>query len=406
MIHTFSNGLRLVYQERLAPITYVGIMINKGTRNEPYELNGLAHYVEHTVFKGTEMFSARQIINQIEGVGGEINAYTNKEETAFYAVTPNAHFFKTLEVLCQMVTAPTFPPHETQKEVGVILDEIESYNDAPSELIYDDFEALIFNHHPLEKRILGTKKTLQKIASSPLYAQQWVQNQFVATNMIIFVLGTVAPEKIIRRIEQLLPSFPTQNGILEPNKPVIEAATTQISYKKHTHQTHCMLGSFGYPYNHPKQLKLFLLNNILGGGSLNSRLNTRLREKNGLVYTVESQYTPLSDTGYWSVYFACDNVHYQHCLDLVLGELKSLRDERLSDASLKKALQQLRGQLAIASENAENNALLMAKQLFYYGFNQTWEETFEHIATTTSDELQQIANEVYAEERLFFLSYK
>ncbi len=393
-------------------VAYVGIMVGAGTRDEEPTLNGLAHYVEHTVFKGCltprgENVTARQIIHKIEGIGGEINAYTTKEETTFYAATPVAHYAQTLQLLADMVLRPTFPKQETDKELGVILDEIESYEDSPSELIYDDFENLIFHGHPMGMSILGTKKSLHNISRTPTHALNWVNTKYTTDRMVVFSQGKMSFDSVCHQIEKAIDSATSRQHSKSQvcRQPVPVIAPNEQTFKRHTHQTHVMLGGLAYPLGHKKQLGAYLLNNILGGGSLNSRLNLSLREQKGLVYTVESQYVPLSDTGYWNIYFACDANNLNACLDLTTKELKRLREEKLSSLQLHRAIQQLHGQMAISAENQENNVLAMGKSMLYHNISLTWQEVFKRIENTSADILQDIAADLFAENHIFTLFY-
>ena len=382
--HILPNGVKIVHRWTPSPVAYVGVMVGAGTRHETPEENGMAHYIEHCVFKGTAHHSARQIIHAIEGIGGEINAYTTKEET--------------------------------DKERMVIMDEIESYNDSPSELIYDDFESLVFAGSSLEMPILGTKKTLRHISSKPSYPLEWMKNHYTPDRMVVFCQGNVKPEKIFRLAEREFGSLPTQ----PQNTPNPDGQTTvnrqstdgqspckfEVSYRKNTHQVHAMMGGKAYHLGHERQLAMFLLNNILGGGSLNSRLNLSLRESKGLVYTVESTYTPLSDTGYWCIYWACDPEDYTQSLALVQKELDKLRETPLTPSALRHALIQLRGQLAISAQNQENVALAMAKSMLYHGYAPDWQQTFEKISLTTPQELFDVANDLFLAQNRYILTYK
>lgn len=424
--HNLPNGVQIVHRKTLSPVVYVGIMIGAGTRHEQPEENGMAHYIEHCVFKGTEHYTARQIINHIEGIGGEINAYTTKEETTFYAATLSNHFRTTLHLLADMVLRPTFNKKETDKEVTVILDEIESYNDSPSELIYDDFENMIFEGSSLAMPILGTKKTLRRISKSPDIALNWMTTHYRPERMVLFVQGNVSTQQVISAATRELLSnsqYPIANSEASHSQSPIAhseashspqgvqypiaapAASNTRLYKRHTHQTHVMLGSHTYPIGHPKQLTMFLLNNILGGGSMSSRLYLSLREKYGLVYNIDSQAVPLSDTGYWNIYLACEPQHKDQCIELCHKELKQLRDTRLTATQLQRALRQLEGQLAISAENQENNALAMAKQMLYHHRAPQWQETFAKVQKITSEQLQEVANEVFAPEKIYTLLY-
>ena len=406
--HNLPNGLQIIHRKTNSPVVYVGIMVGAGTRHELPSENGMAHYIEHCVFKGTEHYTARQIINHIEGIGGEINAYTTKEETTFYAATLRNHFRTTLHLLAEMVLRPTFNKKETDKEVTVILDEIESYNDSPSELIYDDFENMIFEGSSLAMPILGSKKTLKHISKSPEYPLKWMAQHYRPEHMVLFVLGNVSTKQVIASAERELgvisSTDSTTTATSTSNRTSASTATTR-TYRRHTHQTHIMLGSHTYPIGHPNQLTMYLLNNILGGGSMSSRLYLSLREKYGLVYNVDSQAVPLSDTGYWNIYLACEPQHKDQCLELCHKELRNLRETTLTSAQLQRALRQLEGQMAISAENQENNALAMAKQMLYHHHAPAWQETFAKVQQITPIQLQDVANEVFAPEKIYTLLY-
>ena len=414
--HILPNGVKIVHRWTPSPVVYVGVMVGAGTRDEAPEENGMAHYIEHCVFKGTTHHSARQIIHSIEGIGGEINAYTTKEETTFYAAILAEHVQLTLHLIAEMILQPTFKKEETDKERMVIMDEIESYNDSPSELIYDDFENLVFAGSSLEMPILGTKKTLRHISSKPSYPLEWMKTHYTPDRMVVFCQGNVKPEKIFRLAEKEFGSLPTQpqNTPNTDGQPTVNRQSTdgqspckfEVSYRKNTHQVHAMLGGKAYPLGHEKQLPMFLLNNILGGGSLNSRLNLSLRESKGLVYTVESTYTPLSDTGYWCIYWACDPEDYTQSLAMVQKELDKLRETPLTQSALRHALIQLRGQMAISAQNQENAALAMAKSMLYHGSAPDWQQTFEKIANTTPQELFEMANDLFLAQNRYILTYK
>ena len=405
--HILPNGVKMVHRWTPSPVAYVGVMVGAGTRDEQPEENGMAHYIEHCVFKGTTHHSARQIIHAIEGIGGEINAYTTKEETTFYAAILAEHVQLTLHLIAEMILEPTFKKEETDKERMVIMDEIESYNDQPSELIYDDFENLVFAGSSLALPILGTKKTLKHISSKPDFAKRWMAQHYTPERMVVFCQGNVKPERFFRLAEKEFGGVTiTPRGPRRPRDLGISAPERERSFKRHTHQVHAMLGGKAYAIGHEHQLAMFLLNNILGGGSLNSRLNLSLREAKGLVYTVESTYTPLSDTGYWCVYWACDPEDYVQSLALVRKELDKLRNVPLSEAALQKALVQLRGQLAISAQNQENSALALAKSMLYRGCAPEWQETMEKIAQTSILQLQHVSNDVFNPQNSFILTYE
>lgn len=405
--HILSNGLKIVHRPTQSPVVYVGIMVGAGTRHEKEDENGMAHYIEHCVFKGTEHYTARQLINHIEGIGGEINAYTTKEETTFYAATLRQHFRTTLHLLADMVLRPKFLKRETDKEVSVILDEIESYNDSPSELIYDDFENMVFQNSSLAMPILGTKKTLRKISKSPNIALDWMARKYRPECMVLFVLGNLTTKQVIAAAQREFGDFVRETPHEQSEQLILsdcQMDKTRV-FRRHTHQTHIMLGARSYPIGHTKQLTMYLLNNILGGSSMSSRLYLSLRENHGLVYNIDSQTTPLSDTGYWNIYLACEPHNKDHCIELCHKELKKMRDVRLTSAQLQRALRQLQGQMAIAAENQENNALAMAKQMMYYGYAPQWRDTFAKLQEIQPQQLQDVANDVYDEDNLFTLMY-
>ncbi|MCQ2343200.1 MAG: insulinase family protein [Paludibacteraceae bacterium] len=407
-----ANGVRIVHRKSTSQVAYVGVMVGIGTRDEQADQSGLAHYIEHCVFKGAytpnrHPLSANNIINQVEGIGGEINAYTTKEETTFYAATPTQHWKRTLSLIANIVLRPSFPKSETSKEVEVILDEIDSYEDSPSELIYDDFEGLIFQGHRLASPILGTKKSVRQIAKDPQTAIRFMQQLYTPERMVVFVQGDIPAEQVEHTVEQLFSHLPAAALDVQTLRTAPDTLCCQHkNYKKHTHQVHVMLGGRAYSIEHPQRRTLYLLNNILGGGSMSSRLNMVLREKKGLVYTIESQYTPLSDTGYWSIYFASDSKDKSECMQLVLNQLRLLREQPLTPQQLRKALQQLHGQMAISAENQENNVLAMAKLMLYHNCAPTWQETFRAFERITIDDLTTVAREIYDESNISVLSYE
>ncbi len=414
------NGVQIVHKKTTGEVAYVGIMVGAGTRDEREDESGMAHYIEHCVFKGTTTQSARRIINQIEGIGGEINAYTTKEETTFYAAIPVERFAKTLHIIADMVLHPTFPKTQTDKEKQVILDEIESYNDSPDELIYDDFESMLFAGNPLANPILGTRKSVLGFTAEQ--AQSFINRCYNPKRMVVFSQSRLPMSAVVREVKRCLDDIPyiyTRTREVESHKNdglnrlrlndgmmdrKVQLESDRVIHKN-VHQSHVMIGGLAYPLGHEQQLTAYLLNNILGGGALNSRLNLSLREKRGLVYTVESTYTPLSDTGYWSIYFACEEKDRAQCTDLVLHELKKLCTEPLSDRQLERAKTQIRGQMAIAAENAENNALTMGKQMLYFGHVQNWEETYKKIANVDKMQLLNCANYFFDTKNVKIFAY-
>lgn len=415
--HILPSGVKIVHRRSQSEVAYVGIMVGAGTRNEIPALNGIAHYIEHCVFKGAKHYdrhdrehvlSARDILHRVEDLGGELNAYTTKEETTFYAAIPKPYIRHTLGLIGDMILHPTFPKKETDKEVQVILDEIESYNDSPSELIYDDFEGLLFQGDPLSYSILGTKKSLRHISSKSSYPLEWMAQHYHPNKMVVFCIGDIDSNVLVKEVEHIMSQHNPYHPLLENETPSSTNMNErrEASFRKHTHQTHVMLGRTCYPLGHERQLSMYLLNNILGGGSLTSRLNLSLREQSGLVYTVESQYVPLSNTGYWSIYFATEPEHQSLCLERVHKVLEQLMNKPISDIQFRQALKQIRGQMAISGENKENEALAMAKQMLYYGSAPMWQETYAKIEQLTPADLYQTAQEMFPLDQLSILRYE
>lgn len=403
-IHTLPDGMRVVWQHNDSDIIYCGFLVDVGTRDEQMHEHGIAHYVEHMLFKGTNKRSARQIINRIESIGGELNAYTTKEETAIYAACMKDDCKSIIELLYDMVFDSVFAENERKKELSVICDEIESYNDSPSELIFDDFEALMYGKHTLGNAILGTKDTISSFTSLTL--TDFHRRHYTPERIVFFLQGNVNFNQIINTLQTLqlkYPHHPTSSyirqGVVDVNKCLHQEFT------KETHQTHFVCGGRAYSLHEPKRLGLYLLNNILGGPGMNSRLNLSLREKNGLVYTVESIYIPLSDTGYWEVYFGCDPENVTRCEQLVKKELSKLCNTPITEQALKRYKRQIKGQMAIAAQNSENNALSIAKSVLRLGKVEPWQEAYKKIETFTPEQLQAIAQEIYTSANINTLKY-
>lgn len=403
-IHTLPDGMRIVCQNNNSDIIYCGFLVDVGTRDELTHEHGIAHYVEHMLFKGTNKRTARQIINRIESIGGELNAYTTKEETAIYAACMKEDFKSIIELLYDMVFDSVFAENERKKELSVISDEIESYNDSPSELIFDDFESLIYGKHPLGNPILGTKETISSFNSLTL--SEFHRKHYTPERIVFFLQGNLAFTQVINTLQNLQLKYPhhttpsyTRQSVTYINKCL------QQEFAKETHQTHFVCGGRAYNLHEPKRLGLYLLNNILGGPGMNSRLNLSLREKNGLVYTVESLYIPLSDTGYWEVYFGCDPENVTQCEHLVKKELCKLCNTPITEQALRRYKRQIKGQMAIAAQNTENNALSMAKSLLRIGKVEPWQDAYKKIETFTTEQLQEIAQEIYSSDNINTLKY-
>ena len=402
-IHTLSNGLRIIHEPSSSKVAYCGFAVDAGTRDEAENEQGMAHFVEHLIFKGTRKRKAWHILNRMENVGGDLNAYTNKEETVIYSAFLTEHFGRALELLADIVFHSTFPQNEIEKETEVIIDEIQSYEDTPSELIFDDFEDMIFRNHPLGRNILGRPDLLKKFRSED--AMAFTSRFYQPSNMVFFVLGDFNFQKIVRQVEKLLVDLPLVTVENQRTIPPLYVPE-QLVVHKETHQAHVMIGSRGYNAYDDKRTALYLLNNILGGPGMNSRLNVSLRERRGLVYTVESNLTSYTDTGAFCIYFGTDPEDVDTCLKLTYKELKRMRDVKMNSSQLMAAKKQLIGQIGVASDNNENNALGMAKTFLHYNKYESSESVFRRIEALTAEGLLEVANEMFAEEYLSTLIYR
>jgi predicted Zn-dependent peptidase len=386
-IHTLSNGLRIIHEPSSSKVAYCGFAVDAGTRDEAENEQGMAHFVEHLIFKGTRKRKAWHILNRMENVGGDLNAYTNKEETVIYSAFLTEHFGRALELLADIVFHSTFPQNEIEKETEVIIDEIQSYEDTPSELIFDDFEDMIFRNHPLGRNILGRPDLLKKFRSED--AMAFTSRFYQPSNMVFFVLGDFNFQKIVRQVEKLLVDLPLVTVENQRTIPPLYVPE-QLVVHKETHQAHVMIGSRGYNAYDDKRTALYLLNNILGGPGMNSRLNVSLRERRGLVYTVESNLTSYTDTGAFCIYFGTDPEDVDTCLKLTYKELKRMRDVKMTSSQLMAAKKQLIGQIGVASDNNENNALGMAKTFLHYNKYESSESVFRRIEALTAEGLLEV----------------
>ena len=413
---TLKNGLRIIHLPSSSQVVYCGYDIAAGTRNELPGEEGLAHFCEHISFKGTARRNALQIINAIEGLGGELNAFTNKEDTVYYAAISKEHFYQVVDVLTDIVFHSQYPQHEIDKEVEVICDEIESYNDSPAELIYDEFENLLFKGHPLGHNILGKAEQLRTYTTAD--ALRFVQRNYRPEQMVFFVYGDINFKRLISSPKFMdVPSGKAERGEIkrglneminppicsDPQPPSLGGTYT---IEKSTHQAHVMMGCQAYAYNDPRRMALYLLNNILGGPGMNARLNLSLRERHGLVYTVESTMVTYGDTGVWSIYFGCDHHDINRCRRLVRHELDRLMQKPLSQRQLMIAKRQLKGQLAIACDNREQFALDFGRSYLHHGHERDLNALYRRIDALTAEELQAIACELFAPDHMTTLIFK
>ena len=443
--YTLDNGLRIIHLPSDSQVVYCGYQINAGTRNEKPGEEGLAHFCEHVTFKGTERRKAWHILNCLESVGGDLNAYTNKEGTVYYSAILKEHIARAVDLLSDIVFHSVYPQAEIDKEVEVICDEIESYNDSPAELIYDEFENILFKGSPLGHNILGTAEQVRAFKTED--ALRFTRKLYRPDNAIFFAYGDIDFKKLVKLIQKALgecpkgrelacsadcksAETPTEERIAEET-PTGETPTEEmeagdanhkvqsskfnvqskvagqtIVMQKNTHQAHVMIGTQAYDVNDDRRMPLYLLNNMLGGPGMNAKLNLALREHNGLVYTVESTMVAYGDTGTWSIYFGCDEHDVKRCLRLVRKELDKFMQKPLSDAQLKAAKKQIKGQIGVACDNRENFALDFGKSFLHYGWEKNVDRLYEQVDEITAAQIQAVAQELFDKDRLTTLIFK
>ena len=417
--YTLDNGLRIIHLPSDSKVVYCGYQINAGTRNEEPGEEGLAHFCEHVTFKGTERRKAWHILNCLESVGGDLNAYTNKEGTVYYSAILKEHIARAVDLLTDIVFHSVYPQAEIDKEVEVICDEIESYNDSPAELIYDEFENIIFKGSPLGHNILGTAEQVRSFKTED--ALRFTRKLYRPDNAIFFAYGDIDFKKLVRLLKK---SFLSEERRVKSEKFNSPEAQTQfniqhstfntqhsfegqtIVMQKNTHQAHVMIGTRAYDVNDSRRMPLYLLNNMLGGPGMNAKLNLALREHNGLVYTVESTMAAYGDTGIWSIYFGCDEHDVKRCLRLVRKELDKFMQKPLSEAQLKAAKKQIKGQIGVACDNRENFALDFGKSFLHYGWEKNVDRLYEQVDEITAEQIQAVAQELFDKDRLTTLIFK
>ncbi len=401
-VHQFDNGIRLVHQPSASLVAHFGFIVLTGSRDEEEDEHGMAHFIEHVIFKGTKKRKNYHIISRLEDVGGEINAYTTKEETCVHASFLKEDYRRAIELIYDICFNSVFPEKEISKEKSVILDEILSYKDNPSELIFDDFEEQVFHGLPIGRNILGTPENLEKFDRNSI--RKFIGNNYSTSEMVICCVGDLNFGKLVLFCKQYFGSVESKNRKklrVPPNgyKPEFK------SLEKNTFQNHCMLGNIAYKLDDKRRIGLLLLSNILGGPGMNSRLNMSLRERNGYSYDVESHYAPYSDTGIFMVYFGCDKGKFDKSLALVYKEFEKLRKDALGSLQLSKAKKQILGQVAIMSENNEALMLSMGKTLLVHNQIDTLEEIRKKIDAVTSLQIMEAANDILEPGKLSVLRY-
>ena len=397
------NGIRLVHQYVDSPVAHCGIIINTGSRDEAPQEQGLAHFIEHTIFKGTTKRKSFHILSRLDDVGGEMNAYTTKEETAIHASFLAEYYNRTIELFSDILINSTFPEHELKKEIDVIIDEINSYNDSPSELIYDEFEELIFEGHPIGRNILGTPENVSLFTRDDI--QRFMARNYNTDQMVICSVGNITGKKFLHFAERYFSQFPDNRRTF--SRQSFTGYTPQLkSVEKDTFQAHCLIGGLAYDVFHANRIGLVLLNSVLGGQSGNSRLNLSLRERNGIAYNLESNYTAYSDTGTITIYFGTDKDNLDKAITLIKREIKLLQEKLLGGIQMSKAKKQLVGQLAMSQENHEDLMLTLGKSFLIYNKMEGLDVIYNKINELTPSLIRDIANEILDFEKLSVLIYK
>lgn len=401
--YIFDNGLRLIHHEVPNKAAYCGLIINAGSRDEREEELGVAHFIEHVIFKGTEKRKAYHILSRLEDVGGELNAYTTKEDTCIYATFMPRDYERTLELFADIVFHSVFPEKELEKEKDVVLDEINSYKDSPGELIFDDFEELIYKGYPIGRNILGNEVAVQKIDRKMIL--DFVDRNYRPERMVISSVGNISFDKLVRVVEKYFGSYGRGNSSLARVKPEVYVPCF-VKEERDTYQSHCIIGNVAYDQMQEKRAALSLLVNLLGGPGMNSRLNLNIRERYGLAYNIEASYTSYSDTGVCMIYFGCDKENAAWCLDLCRKEMRLLYEEKLGPVQLKRAKAQMIGQITISSENYENLMLSIGKSFLVYDRVDSLEDVYSQIEGITPEILMEVAKEVFDLEKQTILLYK
>lgn len=394
------NGLRLIHKEIDSPISNFGVLVNAGTRDELESQTGLAHFVEHTIFKGTKKRTAYRIFSRMEDVGGTLNASTAKEETYFYSTFLSPDYPRAVELLADIFFNATFPEKELEKEKTVVLEEIDYYEDTPSELIYDEFENFLFDGHPLGRNILGTKKSVKTMTRAAIL--DFMAQNYTLDHIVLASVGNISTKRLVQLCNRFfgctqIPKIPRQR------LPFLQYVPQEKRVKKKSNQTNGMVGGLAYDIMEDKRIPFLLLTNVLGGQGMNTRLNMSIREKHGLAYDVEANYTPFSDTGFFSIYFGCDNHHTDSCLELIYKELEKTKRQKMGTLQLYYAKKQFIGQLALANEVKLNEMLALGHEALFFEDVDTLEESLEDIRRISAEEIIDVANEIFDFNRFCIL---
>lgn len=396
-----DNGLTLVHrQARYAHVDYCGVVVKAGSRDDPDHLHGLAHFVEHTIFKGTRRRSPWHIINRMERVGGELNAYTTKEETVVYTAAPRGNASRSFELIADLITESRFPDKEIDKEREVIAEEIDSYLDSPADAVFDDFEDLIFKDTALGHNILGNRQSLASIHSDD--CREYLSKWYAADNMVAFYYGAIPPARIFPMLQRYFARIPAEAEAHTSLPGDFSREIFDIERNMDSHQAHSVMGCLTVDMHNDLRYAYALLSNILGGPGMNSMLNIELREKRGLVYSVETANTLLRDTGMFTVYFGCDTADTAKCCRIVRQQIERLCDHNLSDLSLNRLKKQYIGQLTVSSDAHDSLAISTGRRVLYYGDNALDNFNTDRIMAVTPSMIAECAASLSQLSRLTF----
>jgi predicted Zn-dependent peptidase len=403
LLNSLDNDIRLVHYRIPGLVAHCGIIINTGSRDETIAEHGIAHFIEHMLFKGTKKRKAYHILSRLEDVGGELNAYTTKEETAIHASFLKEDYERAIELISDITFHSVFPEKEIEKEKDVVIEEINSYLDNPSELIYDDFEELIFSNRPIGRNILGTPESVKSFSQKKI--SDFISKNYNSRQMVFCSVGNITDEKILKLFKMHFSDIDTKRRVARTNRNWLYKPAS-VTKKMDTYQNHCIMGNIAYDLKDKRRMGMFLLNNILGGQGLNSRLNLSLREKNGLAYNVESSYNPYYDTGIFSIYFGTDSQYLNKSISIAMAELKKLRTSKLGTIQLSKAKNQIKGYLARGYENHESLMLSLGKSLLIFNKIDSIEDLCKKIDAVTASELLETANDIFDPSKMSTLIYK
>ncbi len=402
-LYTFSNGIRLAHKQVTnTRIAHCGIMLDIGSRDEQVHQQGLAHFWEHMAFKGTQKRRSHHIINSLERVGGDLNAYTTKEKICFHASVLDEYFAKAADLLADITFHSVFPERQIERERNVILEEMAMYRDSPEDSIQDDFDALIFDGHSLGYNILGTTETVSSFSKPDL--NTFIRDNLDTSRIVFSSVSRFPMQKVIRTVGRFLEDLPATT-VTRPRIRPGAYQPKQETMKRDLTQVQCALGSPAYALDHENRLPLFVLTNLIGGPGMNSRFNMALREKHGFVYAIDASYTPYLDAGFFGVYFGTERKHLDKSMSLIMKEFKKLRDTPLTSAQLHFTKGQIMGQLAMSEESNNSFMLMMAKSLLDIQKVEPLAEIFEKIRLISARQLQDVAQEVFDERRFSILTY-